>query len=128
MNAPSPFVCVIDDDPPTCESLDGLLRSAGLRTATFASARDHLRAELLAQTDCLIVDVHMPEMSGLELRQELRARHANVPTIVISGKIDESIRAEVERSGACCYIAKPFDDEVLLREVHAARRTRRSEP
>jgi FixJ family two-component response regulator len=115
-----PLITVVDDDEAIREALQSLLRSVGLRAEMFASAEDFWHAGQLQGTDCLIVDMRMPRMSGLELQQRLAAAHCPIPLIFITAHGDAKTRARALRAGAVAFLDKPFSDEVLLRAVQAA--------
>src|SRR5919108_2266023 len=115
-----PLIAVVDDDEAIREAVQSLIRSVGLRAAVFASAEDFLCSGQLQATACLIVDVRMPRMSGLELQQQLAITNRSMPIIFITAHGDEEARARALRSGAVAFLDKPFSDEVLLRAVQAA--------
>ena len=102
------------------EALQRLLRLEGFRTVAFASAEDFLHAGPLQDTACLIVDVRMPRMSGLELQRQLATTHCPIPLIFITAHGDEVVRAQALRAGAVDFLYKPFSEEVLLRAIQAA--------
>jgi FixJ family two-component response regulator len=114
------MVAVIDDDESVRTALKELLRSVGLPSQAFASAEDFLRSGQQRRTGCLIVDIHMPGMSGLELQAKLNADHCRIPTIFITAHGDEKMRLQALRAGAVEFVTKPFDDEALLETVRAA--------
>jgi FixJ family two-component response regulator len=114
------IVAVIDDDESLRTALKELMRSAGLSALAFESAEDFLRSGQQRQTGCLISDIRMPGMSGLELQAKLNADHVRIPTIFITAHGDEKMRMHALRAGAVEFLAKPFDDEVLLEKVQAA--------
>jgi len=119
--APIPLVSVVDDDESVRESLRGLIRSIGLGVQTFASAEDFSRSEHLEKTDCLILDVRMPGMSGLELQRHLAARKRDIPIIFITAQgSDDGERARALGDGAVAYLIKPFSEDALLEAVDAA--------
>ena len=119
--APDPLVSDVDDDESVGESLRGLIRSIGLGVQTFASADDFSRSEHLVRTDCLILDVRMPGMSGLDLQRQLAASERDIPIIFITAHgSDESTRARALRDGAVAYLSKPFSEAALLEAVTAA--------
>jgi FixJ family two-component response regulator len=113
-------VAVVDDDDLMCTALRGLLKSAGLLAQSFASAEDFLKSGQQHDTGCLITDIRMPGMSGLELQAQLNADHCRIPTIFITAHGDARIRMQAMRAGAVEFLAKPFDDEALLESVRAA--------
>jgi FixJ family two-component response regulator len=118
--ASSKIVTVIDDDESCRTALKEMLRSAGLSAVAFASAEDFLKSGQQRQTGCLIADIRMPGMSGLELQANLNADRCRIPTIFITAHGDEKMRMQALRAGAVEFLAKPFDDEVLLEKVRAA--------
>jgi FixJ family two-component response regulator len=115
-----PLIGVVDDDEAIREALQSLLRSVGFRAEIFASAEDFWHAGQLQATACLIVDVRMPRISGLEFQRQLAAAHCPIPIIFITAHGDEEMRAQALRAGAVAFLDKPFSDEVLLRAVQAA--------
>ena len=114
------MVVIVDDDDLIRTSLQGLLKSAGLLAQSFASAEEFLKSGLQHHTACLIADIRMPGMSGLELQAQLNADHCRIPTIFITAHGDEKMRLQAMRAGAVEFLAKPFDDEALLERVRAA--------
>lgn len=114
------LVAIVDDDESVRGALHGLMQEAGFDSRVFASAEDFLDSELLRNTGCLIADIRMPGMSGLELQQTLNAKACRIPTIFITAHGDAKMRLQAMRSGAVEFLAKPFDDEVLLDSVRAA--------
>lgn len=113
-------VAVIDDDDSIRTALKELLRSVGLPAQVFASAEEFLKSGLQQQAGCLIVDIHMPGMSGLELQAKLNADRCRIPTIFVTAHGDEKMRMQALRAGAVEFVTKPFDDEALLETVRAA--------
>lgn len=113
-------VSVVDDDDSFRAALQRLLKSAGFPVRSFASAEDFLNSGQKHETGCLIADIRMPGMSGLELQAKLNADHFPIPTIFISAHGDEKMRLQAMRGGAVKFLAKPFDDEVLLESVRTA--------
>ncbi len=116
----SVLVAIIDDDELMRGALRGLLREAGLPARAFASAEEFLRSGAQHLSSCLIVDVRMPGMSGIDLQARLNAEQIRIPIIFITAHGDERLRMQALRAGAADFLAKPFDDEVLLRSVRAA--------
>ena len=114
------MVAVVDDDDLMRTALRGLLQSVGLLAQSFASAEDFLKCGQQHATACLITDIRMPGMSGLELQAQLNADHCRIPTIFITGHGDARMRMQAMRAGAVEFLAKPFDDEALLESVRAA--------
>jgi FixJ family two-component response regulator len=116
----SSLIAVVDDDEAIREATESLIRSVGFRAVVFPSAEDFLRSNHLQDTACLIVDVRMPGMSGLELQRQLASANYSMPIIFITAHGDEEARARALRAGAVAFLGKPFSDEVLLRAVQAA--------
>jgi len=114
------IVAVIDDDESCRTALKEMLRSAGLSALAFASAEDFLKSGRQRQTGCLISDIRMPGMSGLELQAKLNTDRCRIPTIFITAHGDEKMRMQALRAGAVEFLAKPFDDEALLERVRTA--------
>jgi len=104
----APLVCVVDDDESMREALQSLLKSVGFRTAIFASASEFLNAKKSSETDCLILDVRMPEMNGLELQQKLVAENSRVPIVFISAHSEADEKAQAIAAGAIDFLYKPF--------------------
>lgn len=114
------LVSVVDDDEMLRESLPDLLREFGFAARAFSSGQEFLASDYIDETRCLILDVAMPEMSGLDLQKELKRRGQAVPIIFISGQKDEDIRKQAFRQGAVKFLYKPFSDSDLLDAVSAA--------
>ena len=114
------LVAIVDDDDLMRSALQGLLKAVGLPARTFASAEEFLESGQQHDTACLIADIRMPGMSGLELQAKLHAERLRIPTIFITAHGDERLRMQALRAGAVEFLAKPFDDEVLLESVRAA--------
>ena len=107
-------ISVIDDDASVRAATNNLLRSHGYTVHTFASAEEFLRSAHLNDTSCVIADVQMSVMSGLELLTMMRAQGYRVPFIFITAFPDESVRARALRAGAICFLAKPFAGPTLI--------------
>jgi FixJ family two-component response regulator len=118
--AKAKVVSIVDDDDLIRSALQGLLKAAGLPARTFASAEEFLESGQQHETACLIADIRMSGMSGLELQARLNAERLRIPTIFITAHGDERMRMQALRAGAVEFLAKPFDDEVLLDSVRAA--------
>ena len=114
-----PLISVIDDDDSVRESLQGLIRSVGFAVEVFASAEEFLQSDHLHQTHCLILDVRMPGMNGLELQRELTDTHCEIPVIFITAHGNESARTQALKSGAVDYLCKPFSEDALLNAIRA---------
>lgn len=120
----SSLVSIVDDDESVRESLPDLLRECGFVAQAFSSTREFLASEHVARTECLILDVAMPGMSGLELQQELIRRKWDIPIVFITAGADESVRPHVISMGAVDCLFKPFSDAALLAALNAALRMR----
>jgi FixJ family two-component response regulator len=116
----SKLVAIVDDDELIRESLYGLMKEAGFPGKAFASAEEFLNSGELDHTACLIADIRMPGMSGLELQARLREDHHTIPIIFITAQGDEKMRMQALRAGAVEFLTKPLNDEVLLDHVRAA--------
>jgi FixJ family two-component response regulator len=114
------LISVVDDDESVRESLEGLLKSVGFRVEAFALAGDFLNSKALHNTDCLILDVRMPGMSGPELQRKLIASQHSIPIIFITAHGDEAVRARVLADGAVDCLLKPFSEDGLLNAVDVA--------
>ena len=114
------LVSVVDDDESVRESLPDLLREFGFDVIAFSSAEEFLTSERVAQTKCLILDVAMPGMTGLDLQHELRLRGRRIPIIFISAQRDKAIRDRAFEQGAVQFLQKPFSDSALLEALTQA--------
>jgi FixJ family two-component response regulator len=114
------LVVIVDDDELMRSALQGMLKSVGVSSQAFASAEEFLESGHQSQTACLITDIRMPGMSGLELQAKLNAERCRIPTIFITAHGDTKMRMQALRAGAVEFLAKPFDDEILLESVRAA--------
>jgi len=119
-NGNTKLVAIVDDDDLMRTAVEGLLKSAGWPAQAFASAEEFLQSGQHRQIACLIADIRMPGMSGLELQAKLNAEHCRIPTIFITAHGDAKMRLQALRAGAVEFLAKPFDDEALLESVRAA--------
>jgi FixJ family two-component response regulator len=114
------MVAVVEDDKSYRGAVQRLLKSAGFSARSFASAEDFLNSGQQHETGCLIADIRMPGMSGLDLQSKLNSDHCPIPTIFITAHGDEKMRLQAMRGGAVKFLAKPFDGEVLLEAVRVA--------
>ena len=114
------LVAIVDDDDLMRSALKGLLKSAGMPAQAFSSAEEFLKSGAQNETACLIADIRMPGMSGLELQAQLNAERCRIPTIFITAHGDARMRMQALRAGASEFLSKPFDDEALLQIVQAA--------
>ncbi len=117
---PAPTVFVIDDDPAVLKSLRWLVESAGLAVETYASAQTFLKAFDRNRPGCVVADVRMPSMSGLELQRKLRTRRATIPIIVITGHADVPTAVQAMKAGAFDFIEKPLSGERVLDRIQQA--------
>jgi FixJ family two-component response regulator len=111
----TPLISIIDDDESIRESTEGLVRSLGYRAATFASAEEFLQSDSVDNTSCLITDVQMPGLSGIDLQRGLIARGVEMPTIFITAFPEEGTRLRALTAGAFGYLGKPFSEESLIK-------------
>ena len=114
------MVAVVDDDDSFRAALQRLLRSAGFTVRSFASAEEFLASGQLNEAGCLIADIRMPGMSGLDLQAKLNADRRPIPTIFVTAHGDEKMRLQAMRGGAVKFLAKRFDDAILLESVRTA--------
>ena len=113
-------VAIVDDDDLMRSALQGLLKALGLPAQAFASAEEFLKSGQQQQTACLIADIRMPGMSGLELQAQLNAEQCRIPTIFITAHGDARMRMQALRAGAVEFLTKPFDNQALIESVRAA--------
>lgn len=116
----SPLVSVVDDDPSVRNSARRLLRSSGLQAEAFASGDDFLQSEFVEKTDCLLLDVYMPGMNGLELQRRLAGMGRRIPIVFLSAKASEEEERQALQGGAVAFLHKPARQETLLQAIHAA--------
>jgi FixJ family two-component response regulator len=114
------MVVVVDDEEAVRMAVQRLLKAAGLTVRSFASAEDFLKSGELSATGCLVADIRMPGMSGLDLLAELNRQHLPIPTILITAHGDENLRMQAMRAGAVKFLSKPVDGASLLDGVQAA--------
>jgi len=114
------LVAIVDDDELIRDALKGLMKEAGFSALVFPSAEEFLNSGELEHTACLIADIRMPGMSGLDLQSKLNENHYRIPIIFITARGDEKMRMQALRAGAVEFLTKPFDDEVLLDHLRAA--------
>ncbi|WP_407176326.1 response regulator transcription factor [Bradyrhizobium sp. STM 3562] len=113
-------ISIIDDDEQSREALAGLMQAVGFTTEVFASAMDFLASPNVRHTSCLIVDVHMPRMTGTELHSRLVGSGYDIPTILITAYLDDGARTRALGQGVVGYLTKPIDEEILLGCVESA--------
>ena len=114
------LVAIVDDDDSVRVALEGLLKSVGLPARAFESAEKFIKSGQQRQTACLIADIRMPVMSGLELQERLNAEGCRIPIVFITAHGDAKMRMQALRAGAVEFLAKPFNDEALLESVRTA--------
>ena len=122
-----PVISIIDDDASIRAGLNNLVRSLGYVVCSFASAEGFLQSAQLHNTWCVIADVRMPVMSGVELQSHLRGRGYRVPFIFITAAPEENVRNRALSDGALCFLTKPFDEDTLISCLNKAVEQRRSE-
>lgn len=118
----SPWIAIVDDDPSVLKALTRLLRTRALHVRTYRSAQEFLAALAGGLPECLIVDLQMPEMSGLELLQHLTRLNNQIPTIVITAHSDVGVRERCEAAGAVAFLLKPLQDTALFAAMELARK------
>ena len=116
----SRLVAIVDDDQSVQHSLQDLIESDGLPALCFSSAEQFLDSQARSKVACVIADIRMPGMSGLELQAKLKAERCRIPVIFITAHGDAEMRIHAMRQGAVEFLSKPFDDAVLLEIVHSA--------
>jgi len=117
---PEPIVYVIDDDDAVRQSLEFLLKTAGISARSFDSAKAFLEVMPGIQSGCIITDVRMPEITGIDLLRQVKDSKRDIPVIVITGHGDIALAVEAMKIGAIDFLEKPFDDDLLLAAVRAA--------
>jgi FixJ family two-component response regulator len=117
MSPPKHLVAAVDDDRRVRESIQSVLESAGYEAVLFASAEEFLESGVLSRTTCVIADVRLPGLHGLELQRRIRQQRAQMPVIFITAHDDDDIRQQALRDGAADFMVKPFDAATLLENV-----------
>ena len=120
------LIGIVDDDAAVRDAVSSLLRSAGYRCAAFSSAEAFLDSGRLSETQCMVLDVSMPGLSGHELQRKLREMKCSIPIVFITGQGDDEVRARTLREGAAAFLAKPFSDVALLSAIRSALRYSRN--
>jgi len=115
-----PLMAIVDDDDALRNSLDNLLRSVGFRVQGFASAEAFLQAQHAPETACLILDVRLPGMHGLELQRQLVAAHWGIPIIFVTAYANDDAHERALAAGAVAFLSKPCREEDLLHAIEAA--------
>jgi len=113
-------IFILDDDAAVRDSLSMLIESAGYQAETFASCREFLARPPFPPRACLLLDIHMPEMTGLQLQDEMARRGLKLPVIVMTGQADVPVAVRAMKAGALDFIEKPFSDEVMLDSIRNA--------
>ena len=120
MNDATPTIFIVDDDPAVRDAISLLLKTDGLAVASFASAAAFLESAVIQQPGCLVLDVRMPGMSGLDLQKQLQARGCRLPILFMTGHGDVPMAIRAMKAGAFDFIEKPFQGETLLKRVREA--------
>jgi FixJ family two-component response regulator len=115
-----PVIAIVDDDASVREAMVGLMRALGFLAEAFPCAEDFLKSDGPQHTSCLIADVRMPGMSGLELHRRLVASGKPIPTVLITAHSDDGVRARALKAGIICYLTKPFREDDLLGCIRSA--------
>jgi FixJ family two-component response regulator len=115
-----PLIAIIDDDESVRSSVSGLVRSLGYSARTFASAAEFLGSGAQPDSACIISDVQMPGISGIELKEALMAAGSRTPVILMTAFVSDAVMARASQAGAVCFLRKPFDAEELIRCLDAA--------
>jgi FixJ family two-component response regulator len=115
-----PLIAIVDDDESVRVAMGGMVESFGYAPVTFESANDFLKSDKLPDASCLILDVQMPGMSGLELHSQLMASGRRIPTIFVTAFPDKRVRDRAMRAGGVCFLSKPFGRNDLLGCIEAA--------
>ena len=121
-------VAIVDDEPAVRTALARLLEASSFEVKTYGSAREFIECMGHGVTDCLVVDVHMPDFSGLELQRYLNRKNKKIPTIVITAFDDVATRGGSKASGACAFLTKPLDGAVLIEAIKQAAMGSQSDP
>jgi FixJ family two-component response regulator len=116
----SPIISIVDDDEHVREAIKSLLRSLGYNASTFATADEFLKSEQIHDTSCIITDLQMPGLSGIDLQDLLIARGHRTPIIFVTGYADEEVRARVMKAGAVCFLSKPLNHDHLVGHLQNA--------
>jgi len=114
------LISIVDDDESMREAIQSLLRSVGFRAKTFASGEQFLQSDQIENTACLILDVRMPGMSGLDLQRRLMATQCRIPIVFVTAHGEEEARSRALQEGAVDFLLKPFSEEALLNAIQAA--------
>ena len=115
-----PYVAIVDDEEPVRKALKRLLRASGLESEGYASGKDVREASAQREPDCVVLDLHMPAMSGLQVLRSLQAARRNIPTVIITAHDAPETRDQCIAAGAAAYLRKPLDEHILLGTISAA--------
>ena len=115
-----PVISIVDDDESIREAVEARMMSLGFHAQTFSSAADFLASPSVAHTSCMVADIHMPHMTGVELYRRLVDLGYEIPTILITAYPNDEVRTRALADGVKCYLGKPLDDEELIRCVRSA--------
>ena len=118
--AHEPCITIVDDDPSVREAATNLFRSMGFVAVAFASAEDFLDSDALETTSCIVLDVQMPGMGGLNLQSHLAASGRHIPIVFVTGYPDVGVRDKAMQSGAVCFLTKPFNEDDLIDGLKSA--------
>lgn len=116
----APLIAIVDDDVMVCEATKDLVEAFGFNACTFTSAGEFFNSDWVSRTSCVIADVQMPGVDGLELHRKLIASGRRIPIIFITAFPDQRVRERALNAGALCYLSKPFDSEILRSCIHSA--------
>ena len=114
------IIAIVDDDEPLCEALGSVMKAAGFSPRTYASAEEFLACEDCDETACLILDVRLPGMSGIELQKQLAVANRRLPIIFVTAHGDACLRDSLLRAGAAAFLYKPVRSDALLKEIYTA--------
>ena len=114
-----PYIAIVDDEEPVRKALKRLLRASGLEAESYASGKDFLEASTQRRPDCVVLDLHMPGMSGLDVLRELRAARSALPAVMITAYDEPATREQCLAAGAAAYLRKPLDERLLLNAISA---------
>ena len=115
-----PYVAIVDDEEPVRKALKRLLRASGLDAESYASGKDFLEASALREPDCVLLDLHMPRMSGLHVLRALQAARRALPVVIITAHDAPETREQCLAAGASAYLRKPFEERELIDTITAA--------
>lgn len=122
MTAPSTRVAIVDDDASVRKALARLLSASSFETTTYGSAHDFLKSLDVSKPDCLVVDLHMPELTGYELQRQLVQSGVHIPTVIITGQSEPGQRERCKSAGAAAFLLKPLDAAKLIGAISSATR------